>query len=113
MIGALAQMKKTLVLLLAVVGCQANTVGNSCTVDRDCDRGQTCMLDGFPGGFCSKGCVQEGATTDCPAGTICTRTSGPNPAIFCGNSCTEDAQCRGGAYLCRAITNSAEKACAP
>ncbi len=113
-------MKKTLVSLLAVaalalgaLSCQGNTVGNSCTVDSDCDRGQSCFLDGFPGGFCTKGCVQEGVTTDCPMGMVCTRNTAAKPTLICSTACTDDAQCRGGAYLCREVRSSSQKACAP
>ena len=104
-------------LALGALSCQGNTIGLACTVDQDCDRGQSCFTEttpgGFPGGFCTKGCVREGVSTDCPAGSICTRTSAANPTVFCSSPCTGDSQCRGGQYACRAITNSTERACAP
>jgi hypothetical protein len=113
-------MKKTLVpLLLAgafslgALSCQGNTVGLGCTVDKDCDRGQSCFLTDFPGGFCTRGCVQEGSTLECPMGTVCTRTTAASPTLFCSSTCTDDGQCRGGQYACRSITGSMQKACAP
>ncbi|MBL8954814.1 MAG: hypothetical protein JNK82_28815 [Myxococcaceae bacterium] len=119
-----ASLTSVAVLSLTMVACQANTVGNTCAVDSDCDRGQTCFTVGFPGGYCSKGCAREGSTTDCPGGYICTRSSGAvagNVSFFCSNECTVDTDCRndttsdGGLiiYQCRAVTSSEKKACAP
>ena len=112
-------MKKTLLLLLAAssfslaaLSCGSSTLTNPCTVDRDCEPGQSCFLNGFPGGFCTRGCTQEGAiATECPGGSTCIRLTGTS-TLFCSKGCTDDAQCRDG-YACRAASGSDKRACAP
>ena len=114
-------MKKTLLLLLVagsfslgLLSCQGNTVGVGCTSDSECDRGQSCFTNGFPGGYCTKGCTHEGTTTECPNGTICARTSVlSSSTLFCGIWCKGDGECRGGQYTCAATAGSEQKACAP
>ncbi len=114
-------MKKTLLLLLAAssfsiaaLSCGSTTLGNPCEVDRDCEGGQTCFLNGFPGGVCTRGCSREGELgRECPGNSVCVRATTTSSTLFCSNACTDDSQCRGGAYLCRATAGGTVKACAP
>jgi hypothetical protein len=107
-------MKKTLlVLVLALVGgCQSSSLGLPCTVDADCEYGQSCFLDGFPGGFCTRGCTRAGDTTECPSRSLCSPTSKNDGTLFCTLACNSDSDCRGGSYACAAVGTSL-KACRP
>src|SRR6185436_5707816 len=95
-----APMKKTLMILLTVVGfllcCgQASTsVGALCAADSECDKGQSCFMTAeFPGGYCTKGCTREGEIMECPLGSICTRTT--KNSLFCSTECKDNDGCRG------------------
>lgn len=107
-------MNKALLLAVPAVlwmSCQTNTVGLGCTVDADCDSGQTCfMTNGFVGGFCTKGCVQPGETNDCPGGSICTESS-DGLSRFCSVEC-DNGNCRDG-YTCAMVPQSTHSACRP
>jgi hypothetical protein len=93
-------------LALALAGCGVSSVGRACTLDVDCDRGQTCYTDA-PGGYCTKGCDAEGTSKDCPGGTLCA----PHPGrLLCSNPCQADGDCRTN-YVCSAVTGSEQKAC--
>ena len=81
-------MKKTLMMLLTVVGFSlscgqaASSVGAICAADSECDKGQSCFMSSeFPGGFCTKGCTREGEIMECPLGSICTRST--KNSLFC------------------------------
>ena len=115
-------MKKTLLLLIAAssfslagLSCGVNTVGTACTVDRDCDLGQSCFMTGFPGGLCTRGCTRLGESgTECPSGSVCSATSiAGSSTLFCATPCSDDSQCRGDVYRCRAVSGTDKKACAP
>ena len=71
---------KSFILLCALIvaGCGHSdgdideTIGDTCSDDRDCD--QRCFLGGdFPGGFCSLACETD---NDCPGDTFCMSESG-------------------------------------
>lgn len=91
--------------------CQGSTAGAPCTVAEDCEKGESCYLTGFPGGFCTRGCVREGSTQECPGGTICTRST--TGVTFCSTLCTDGSGCRGGQYACAAVNQSDKLACRP
>jgi hypothetical protein len=110
-------MKRAL-LFAATLGlflsCQTSTIGLACLADGDCDHGQSCFSSamGFPGGYCTRGCTQEGVLTECPQGSICTKTS-VGSVLFCSTICSADGDCRGGQYTCNGVTGSNQKACRP
>lgn len=110
-------MKKTLwSLLLAVsfaLSCQGTTLGNACTVDSECEYGQSCFLTGFPGGFCTRGCTRAGGPNECPGRAVCSSTSTQNGTLFCTTACNDDNDCRGGQYTCGQIEGTTLKACRP
>ncbi len=95
-------------MLLAACGF-GSSAGHPCTVKSDCDPGEVCFASA-PGGFCSKGCAQEGATTDCPSGTLCTHVGGTD--LICSPRCTSDGDCRT-QYVCGAVVGTDTKACQP
>jgi hypothetical protein len=92
---------------LCLIACGQTSVGDTCTQDSDCDRGQTCYTTA-PGGYCSKGCNVSGATTECPANTVCAQH---NTQLLCSRTCQVQGDCREG-YECNGVTNSSLKACA-
>jgi hypothetical protein len=101
-------------LLLAVPAllwsaCTVNSTGWNCTVDTDCEMGQTCYTN-FPGGFCTRGCTSPGEINECGGSTICTE-SADGLQIFCSVYCTS-TDCREG-YECAPIVNSTHSACRP
>lgn len=99
-----------LTLTLGTLGCGVTTsAGAACQLDSECQIGQTCN-NTFPGGFCSKGCLQEGSTDECPQGTICAQVT-PGTR-YCAVICTEQSHCRD-FYSCNGITASSTKACQP
>lgn len=105
-------MKLIIALSLACVafGCGTHTsAGGPCTVNSECQIGQVCN-NSLPGGFCVKGCVQEGSSDECPQGTICTQVGAALRA--CAPTCTDQAQCRE-FYSCKGVTASNTKACQP
>jgi|CXWL01.1.fsa_nt_gi hypothetical protein len=99
-----------LTLAFAAFGCGVSTsAGSACQTNGECQLGQTCN-NGYPSGFCAKGCLQEGSTDECPAGTICSQI-GTNQR-YCAVICTDQAQCRE-FYNCNGVTASNVKACQP
>jgi hypothetical protein len=107
-------MNKALLLAVPAVlwlSCQGNTIGAGCTVDSDCDMGQSCFTGAaWPGGFCTKGCVQPGGANDCPGGTVCTETA-DGLMRFCSIEC-DNGNCREG-YTCATVPQSTHSACRP
>lgn len=95
-------------LTFGLVGCGGSSVGHSCSVNDDCDNGQTCFVEA-PGGFCSKGCSQEGNEKECPGGTVCASHSG---TLLCSPTCDTQAGCRA-EYECNGLPGSDLKACRP
>lgn len=97
-------------VLVVVTACgSGSSAGKPCTVRTDCDPGESCFTDS-PGGFCSKGCAQEGETTDCPNGTVCTYVGGTD--LVCSPTCTTAGDCRE-QYTCGSVINTTTKACKP
>jgi hypothetical protein len=77
---------------LLAVSCSPNEanqkgVGASCSTDKDCQSGQTCL--NFKGGYCGvKGCFHD---TDCPTGSACVAyVDGSN---YCFLTCVEKIDC--------------------
>ena len=99
-------------LFLVLVGCQGNTVGLACSADSDCDKGQSCYTNGFPGGMCTKGC---GNDIECPNGTFCAILESDISIQVCAVACTstDETGCRGGQYTCKAVTATDKRACYP
>jgi hypothetical protein len=94
---------------LAACGA-ASRVGQPCTVQTDCEPGQSCFTSG-PGGFCSKGCSFQGATTaECPGGTVCTHVDANT--LVCAPICQSSADCRE-QYGCGQVIGSTHSACQP
>ncbi len=97
-------------VLAAFTACNPVTVGIPCETRDDCAPAQECMKDtGIPAGFCTKGCVIPGSTTECPAGTICTPFVGVTQV--CSNTCATSADCRIN-YECFEFQKG-KKACRP
>lgn len=101
------------------------TAGQACTTRQDCPPSYDCFLTQpnttvtFPGGFCSRGCVAEADTRNCPGGTVCTTFGGGT--LVCSPECTADSQCREG-YTCADVAmgstavgnqGGARKSCRP
>jgi len=104
-------MFRTLIALsfLTLAGCNAITIGLPCEKRDDCAPSQDC----FPavGGFCSKGCVTEGSTQECPQDTVCTFLGGTS--LGCSPYCAVDSDCRVN-YECWEVANTGgKKACRP
>lgn len=93
-------------LALALSACGGTSVGTACTVNDDCDDGQTCYTT-TPGGYCSKGCSQEGESKECPGGTVCAAHSG---TLLCSTTCQDKSDCRP-EYECNGVTGSSVKVC--
>lgn len=83
-------------------GPAQKALGEACSVDRDCRDG-VCLVLGFTGGYCTKGCT---AATDCNSGSQCAvNTSGSGPAKICFKQCPTGGQAPGGCrtgYVCEA-----------
>lgn len=96
----------TVFLALAALssGCgPVVTAGDACTTRADCPPSYSCFLkqpaatNEIPGGFCSRGCIAEGDTRECPGGTVCTFFGDGN--LICSPQCTANTGCRAG-YEC-------------
>jgi hypothetical protein len=92
-------------LLLA---CGGTSVGGACTTSDDCDPGQTCYTE-LPGGFCSKGCGNEGAQLECPSDTVCAAHAN---RLLCAPLCKDKGDCRGD-YECNGVSGTNLKVCRP
>ncbi len=105
-------MFRPLATLLAAVsatllfGCNPSSIGNPCTTDTDCDNGQTCYIE-FAGGFCGRGCTQEGSVVDCPGDTICAKQG---TRLSCSPLCESKSDCREN-QECNGISGTNLKAC--
>ncbi|MBE2249496.1 MAG: hypothetical protein IAE78_08090 [Myxococcus sp.] len=101
------------------------TAGQACTTRSDCPPSYSCFqkqagdTTEIPGGFCSRGCIAEADTRECPGGTVCTVFGGGN--LVCSPECTANAQCRDG-YECADVAmgstavgnqGGAKKTCRP
>jgi len=80
-------MRQLAMLCVLAVGCGGHdlgdvddTIGNSCSDDRDCD--DVCLgpSGDFPGGFCSLRCIDDG---DCPGDTYCVTSEGGTCLFIC------------------------------
>lgn len=96
-------------LMASLAACYPVRVGDECTSDDACAPGQRCQAT--TGGFCTRGCLEPGATSECPGGTVCT-TFGTQ-ALVCSPTCEGDADCRDGYECVSAGGVSALKACRP
>lgn len=94
--------------LCALWACGGSSIGQPCTVNDDCDNGQTCFTSA-PGGYCSKGCSIEGSNADCPGGSVCAQNA---ELLLCSNTCQSQGDCRAD-YECNGVTGSDAKACRP
>jgi hypothetical protein len=82
--------KLALLVLFALSACRCGTdVAAPCDSDDDCATG-LCFTNTEPG-YCTADCVTEGATTECPADTVCKRIEGGDPQ--CILICDDDNQC--------------------
>lgn len=99
------------VVALLAAGCgQVVTVGVPCTSRADCVAGQACVLEA-PGGVCTRGCTEPGATTECPAGTTCIYFG--NAQLQCAPLCASSAECRINYECVAAGGTTAAMACRP
>ena len=87
-------------------GCAGSSIGQPCVANEDCDNGQTCYLE-FSGGFCGKGCTQEGSVVDCPGNTIC---ASQGTRLSCSALCDDKSDCRGD-HACNGVSSTNLKAC--
>jgi hypothetical protein len=94
--------------LVALVGCNAVTVGISCESRGDCAPGQDCFT--APNGFCTRGCTEVGRTTDCPSGTLCTFFG---QSQVCSPLCDSNGDCRTNYVCAETGGTTALKACRP
>lgn len=118
---------KIVVAAVAMSACgPLVTVGGPCTTRGDCTPSYSCFQKqanggtvDVPGGFCSRGCMAEGTTRECPGGTMCSFFG--DSQLVCSPTCTADAQCREG-YSCVDIamgnpavgtTSGGNKTCRP
>jgi len=106
-------MRKALLSLLigsalSVAGCGGTNVGQSCTTNSDCSNGLSCNT-AQPGGYCTKGCSQEGSITECPGGSVCSSQGG---GLLCAAVCQSQGDCRS-EYECNGVSNSDSKSCRP
>jgi hypothetical protein len=113
-------------LFLPVAACgPLITAGNPCTTRADCNPSYTCFQKqpsgqvDIPGGYCSRGCVAEGQTYDCPGGTVCSFFG--DSQLICSIECTTNTECRDG-YVCADVAlgnpdignrGGAKKSCIP
>lgn len=78
--------------LLMAFGCTegaglGESVGNSCSDDRDCARGSFCLREGrYPDGFCTQDCRDD---RDCPTYARCVEDEGG----VCLLECDGDRDC--------------------
>jgi serine protease len=80
-------------------------VGDPCDVHGRCAT-LACALDGFPGGYCTKDCTDDGT---CPTGSFC---AGDTDAAACFAICGPTKPCRSAeGYTCEDI--GAEAVCLP
>lgn len=94
---------------LTLAACNGTSAGIPC-MDRDeCEPGQDCFE--APGGFCSRGCSEAGATRECPTGTVCTNF-GRN-SLVCSTPCRQDSDCRVNFTCLPTNLGSATRACVP
>jgi hypothetical protein len=100
---------RTLALAAALwfVGC-GPTIGDPCTVEKDCGSGTCLNRDFTPGGACSLACEVGRAT--CPAGTTCVKGALSRVAAGCMRTCTTPRDCRSG-YVCKRENDSSEFIC--
>jgi hypothetical protein len=102
---------RALLLAVALTACSTATVGVPCATQAECTPGQACVTTGAPGGFCTRGCTEPGATLGCPGGTICIYFG--NSQAECSPYCTSNADCRVN-YQCDLTGGlTASKACRP
>lgn len=103
-------MKHALILFFALFsfGCGTTSTGLECTVNLDCDDGQTCYT-AAPGGYCTSGCSVEGSDEDCPEQTVCASTTF---GLVCARLCSAQSDCRE-AYECNGVSRSDAKVCRP
>lgn len=97
--------------VLVVLGLSAcgPVIGDACTVNTECGPGVCVNRDFAPGGLCSLVCT-PGATSACPAGSVCVTAVVDGDTAGCMRSCDADSDCRSG-YACRAERQSATKIC--
>lgn len=107
-------MKRLLVVGIGLIsllsGCGVVRVGESCEKRDDCVPAQECLLN-VPGGFCTRGCTEEGTTRDCPEGTICTFFG--KSLLVCSPLCQSNGDCRVNYECVEAGGTTARKACRP
>jgi hypothetical protein len=103
-------LRNRLVLLVGALiwlGC-GPTIGDACTIDKDCANGQCINRDFSPGGYCSLTCA---TTLDaCPTGTLCVNDVIARNMAGCMRTCHADKDCRTG-YVCTPQRGSAQSVC--
>lgn len=83
------------------------SVGSACVSDEQC-QGNTCLMSGFPGGYCSSICRVHGDLCENGLG-ICVQVSGSTTMFRCFRACTRNtdggrAVCRGNGYVCKGMS---------
>lgn len=96
-----------LLLLFAVIAC-GPTVGDPCTLPKDC-LGKLCLSVGLPDGYCSTSCVIENPNA-CPAGSLCIADGASVGTNACFRLCATERDCRAG-YLCQQARGSQAAVC--
>jgi hypothetical protein len=95
-------------LLFALLAACGPTIGDACTVDKDCANGTCVNRDYTPGGYCSLTCST--AIDACPVGTQCVANAITRNGAGCMRTCKADKDCRTG-YVCLVQQGSALKVC--
>ncbi len=103
----------TLGLVMGALGLAAcgNTVGDPCTVPKDCGGGTSICInrDETPGGYCSTQCVLNDPDS-CPNGSVCVREGAGGDFNACFLRCNDPGDCRSG-YACRTHRDSTVTVC--
>ncbi len=98
-----------LLLLTGILaGCSDRpNVGGACTATGGCDQGLTCDV-AVVGGYCTKSCTTQGATSGCPEGSVCDQFGGS--ALSCAKICQNQSDCRVD-LECNGTSGSSAKIC--
>jgi hypothetical protein len=107
------KMLAVVALGLAAAGC-GSSVGNACTVDKDCGLGEDAFCitgkSELPGGYCSKACV-PGDDKTCPSDATCVREGSSKSVSACYSRCDKNEDCRGGYKCVGGVHGNPNKVC--
>ncbi len=102
-------MRRLLCALPFLLAACGPTVGDPCTVAKECGPGLCVNRSFAPGGYCTQACTL-GAANACPAGTVCVADAIGRDSPGCMRSCSHQRECREG-YVCQVEKDSATPIC--